>query len=140
YTNYPPAEGILELRESVGSFIREREGIAYTPAEILIASGGRRLIYALYRTIVDKGEKVIYTVPSWNNNHYVHFVEGAHVPIETTAEHGFMPTAAQIKPLLEGAARLALCSPLTPTGTVIAKSQLEEICDAVWEENERRGE
>lgn len=140
YTNYPPAEGILELRESVGNFIREREGIAYTPSEILIASGGRPLIYALYRTIVDKGERVIYTVPSWNNNHYVHFVEGVHVPIETVAETQFMPTAAQIRPLLEGASLLALCSPLNPTGTCFTKEQLEAICDAVLEENTRRGE
>lgn len=140
YTNYPPAEGMLELRESVGHFLREREGIDYAPSEILIASGGRPLIYALYRTIVDKGEKVIYTVPSWNNNHYVHFVEGAHVPIETTAAEQFMPTADQIKPLLEGASLLALCSPLNPTGTSFSKAQLEAICDAVLEENARRGE
>ena len=63
YTNYPPAEGLLELRESVGRFVGEREGIHYSPSEILVASGGRPLIYALYRSIVDKGEKVIYAVP-----------------------------------------------------------------------------
>jgi aspartate aminotransferase len=140
YTNYPPAEGLLELRESIGKFIQEREGITYSPSEILIASGGRPLIYALYRTIVDQGERVIYTVPSWNNNHYVHFVDGEHVTIETTAGDQFMPTAAQIKPHLGGATLLALCSPLNPTGTSFAKDQLEAICDAVLEENNSRGE
>ena len=53
YTTYPPAEGILELRQSVGSFINEREGMDYKPSEILIASGGRPLIYSLYRAVVD---------------------------------------------------------------------------------------
>ncbi len=138
FTTYPPAEGILELRESVGQFIRDKEGISYTPSEILIAAGGRPLIYALYRTIVDKGEKVIYAVPSWNNNHYVHFVEGQHVTIETTPEHRFMPTAAQIRPLLKGATLLALCSPLNPTGTSFSKTELTAICDAVLEENNSR--
>lgn len=139
YTNYPPAEGILELRESVSRFIGEREGIHYSPSEILIASGGRPLIYALYRSIVDKGEKVIYAVPSWNNNHYVHFVEGRHVTIETTPEQQFMPTADQVKPLLGDATLLALCSPQNPTGTAFSKEELQAICDAVAEENARRG-
>jgi aspartate aminotransferase len=138
FTTYPPAEGMLELRESVGQFISEREGIHYSPGEILIASGGRPLIYALFRAIVDKGEKVIYAVPSWNNNHYVHFVEGEHVRIETTPAQQFMPTAAQIKPLLKDATLLALCSPQNPTGTVFSQTELQSICDAVVEENLRR--
>jgi aspartate aminotransferase len=140
YTNYPPAEGILELRESVGKFIGERLGLQYSPAEMLIASGGRPLIYALYRSIADKGEKVIYAVPSWNNNHYVHFVEGQHVTIEAGPEQQFMPTAAQILPLLGDATLLALCSPLNPTGTTFSKSELQAICDGVVEENLRRGD
>lgn len=139
YTNYPPAEGILELRESVGKFIGQREDIHYGPAEILIASGGRPLIYALYRSIVDKGEKVIYAVPSWNNNHYVHFVEGEHVKIDTTPEQQFMPTAAQIRPYLKDATLLALCSPQNPTGTTFSKAELQAICDDVAGENARRG-
>lgn len=139
YTNYPPAEGILELRESVGRFLGAREGIHYTPSEILIASGGRPLIYALYRSIVDKGEKVIYAMPSWNNNHYVHFVEGQHVTIETTPEQQFMPTAEQVRPLLGDATLLALCSPQNPTGTTFSKTELQAICDAVVEENAKRG-
>lgn len=139
YTNYPPAEGILELRESVGRFIGQRENIHYGPSEILIASGGRPLIYALYRSIVDKGEKVIYAVPSWNNNHYVHFVEGEHVKIDTTPEQQFMPTAAQIRPYLKDATMLALCSPQNPTGTTFSKEELQSICDDVAAENARRG-
>lgn len=138
-TNYPAADGIIELRKAVGALIHEREGLDYDPAgEILISAGGRPLIYATYRTIVDKGEKVIYAVPSWNNNHYTHFVEGGHVAIEATPENNFMPTAAEIKPHLQGASLLALCSPLNPTGTTFSREQLEAICDMVLEENEKR--
>ena len=140
FTNYPPAEGIMALRESVSSFIREREGLDYNANEILIAAGGRPLIYALYRALVDKGDKVIYSVPSWNNNHYVHFVEGQHQAIETTAQNNFMPLADDIKPHIREAAFIALCSPLNPTGTIFKREDLEEICDLVLEENKQRGE
>jgi aspartate aminotransferase len=139
YTNYPAADGILELRQAVSSFIKEHEGLQYEPNEILISGGGRPLIYAIYRTIVDRGEKVIYAVPSWNNNHYTHFVEGEHAALETFPEENFMPTGATLKPLLKGSTLLALCSPLNPTGTVFSKQQLEEICDLVIAENKSRG-
>ncbi len=140
FTTYPPGEGILALRESVSKFISDREGVDYNANEILIAAGGRPLIYALYRALVDKGDKVIYSVPSWNNNHYVHFVEGEHAVIEAKAENNFMPLAEDIKPHLKGAALIALCSPLNPTGTIFKKKELEDICDMVLQENMERGD
>jgi aspartate aminotransferase len=138
YTTYPPAEGILELREAVITFIKERENLDYTTSEILIAAGGRPLIYTAFRAIVDKGDKVIYPVPSWNNNHYVHFNDAEHVVVECKMENNFMPTAAAIKPHIKGAALIAVCSPLNPTGTTFTKKELEEICELIVEENESR--
>jgi aspartate aminotransferase len=140
FTNYPPADGILELRKAVGEFIAEHEHLNYDPAkEIVISCGGRPIIYATFRTILDRGEKVIYATPSWNNNHYTHFLEAEHVVLETKAENDFMPTAAELKPLLKGATLLALCSPQNPTGTAFGKQQLEDICDLVIAENKSRG-
>lgn len=139
WTTYPPADGIVALREAVSRFISEREGLEFNINEILIAAGGRPLIYALYRAIVDKGDKVLYAVPSWNNNHYVHFTEGQHQVIETTEKDNFMPTAESLRPHIKGAALLALCSPLNPTGTIFKKEELEAICDLVLEENYSRG-
>lgn len=140
FTTYPPAEGILSLRQSISTFINEREGLDYDASEVLVAAGGRPLIYALYRALVDKDEKVIYSVPSWNNNHYVHFVEGVHEVIEGKPENNFMPTADDIRPHIKGAALIALCSPLNPTGTIFKKKELEDICDMVLQENAERGD
>lgn len=137
-TTYPPADGIAPLREAVAGFIREFEGLDYAPDEILIAAGGRPLIYGVYRAIVDKGDKVIYPVPSWNNNHYVHFTEGEHVLIEAGVDNNFMPTAEQIAPHIKDAVLIAVCSPLNPTGTVFKKEELEKICDLILDENKRR--
>ena len=120
WTTYPPAEGLLALRESVCEFIKERAGLEFTVQEVLIAAGGRPLIYALYRAIVDAGDTVIYSVPSWNNNHYVHLTDAEHCVIECTAENNFMPLAKDIAPHISNAALLALCSPQNPTGTVFS--------------------
>lgn len=140
FTNYPAAEGNLDLREAVISFTKQEEGLDYGVSEVLVASGGRPLIYAVFRAVCDAGDKVIYAVPSWNNNHYTHFVGGQHVVVEASAENNFMPTAADIEPHLKEATLISLCSPQNPTGTTFKKEELEAICDLVIEENNRRGE
>ncbi len=140
FTNYPAAEGNLDLREAIISFVKDEEGLNYNLNEVLVASGGRPLIYALFRAICDKADKIIYAVPSWNNNHYTHFVSGEHIVVEAGAESNFMPTAASIAPHIKEAALIALCSPQNPTGTTFTKEELEAICDLVIEENERRGD
>lgn len=139
FTNYPAAEGNLDLRESIKKYIADTEKLDYQNNEILVAAGGRPLIYAVFRAVCDENDKIIYAVPSWNNNHYTHFVKGEHVVVQATAENNFMPTAADIAPHVQGASLIALCSPQNPTGTTFRKKDLEDICDLVIAENNRRG-
>lgn len=138
YTNYPPADGLFELRNAVATFVAEHQGVYYAPSEIQIASGGRPLIYSLFKTIVDRDDKVIYAVPSWNNNHYTAMNHGTHCTIDAYPENNFMPTVDDIKPHIPGAALLCLCTPQNPTGTTMSKETLEGICDMILEENSRR--
>ncbi len=139
-TNYPPANGLLSLRKAVAKDIKSRWNLDYSPEDILVSGGSRPLIYATFKTIVDEGDKVVYAVPSWNNNHYAYLTSANAVELEVTPEDNFLPTADVITPHLEGAVLLALCSPLNPTGTMFTKEQLSEICEAVIAENKKRGE
>jgi aspartate aminotransferase len=139
-TNYPAANGIAELRDAVAQFIRKHQGLTYSKDDYLIAGGARPLIYAAYQTLVDPGDTVLFPVPSWNNNHYTHLSHAKQVFIETLPENNFMPTAAELKPFIQEANLLALCSPLNPTGTAFSELQLREICELVITENKRRGE
>jgi len=138
FTNYPLGEGNLDLRQSIKHFVSTFQGLDYDANEILVASGGRPLIYALFRAVCDKGDKIIYAVPSWNNNHYTHFVDGEHIVIEAKAENNFMPTADEIRPYIKEASFLSLCSPQNPTGTTFRKKDLQAICDMIVEENASR--
>jgi aspartate aminotransferase len=139
-TSYPAAEGVLDLRKSVSQFIRDWEGLEYTSNEIQIASGGRPLIYTVFKSIVDKGDKVIYGVPSWNNNHYAHMTDAEHCVIQCTAENNFMPTPDDIRSNIKGATLICICTPQNPTGTTLSQNALAEICDLILEENKQRGE
>jgi aspartate aminotransferase len=138
-TNYPPADGVLTLRESVADFLKSRMGLDYAAKnEILISGGSRPLIYATYLALIDAGDKVVFPAPSWNNNHYVHLLGANGVSVATLPENNFMPTAAELKPHLKGASLLALCSPLNPTGTMFSEQGLREICELVIAENKSR--
>lgn len=137
-TNYPPADGLLTLRESVASFMQDRHGIDLDTKEILISSGSRPIIYATYLALVNPGDTVVYPAPSWNNNHYCDLIGAKGIAVASRADNNFMPTAEDLRPYLKGAALLALCSPLNPTGTMFSQKDLEEICDLVIEENKNR--
>jgi aspartate aminotransferase len=137
-TNYPAANGIAALRESIARFIHTFQGLDYSASDYLVAGGARPLIYAAYQTLVDPGDKVVFPVPSWNNNHYTHLSHANQVFVETKPENNFMPTAAELEPHLKEATLLALCSPLNPTGTVFTREDLYGICELVMAENKRR--
>jgi aspartate aminotransferase len=138
HTNYPQANGMEVLRESVSNYIEKRQGIKYTKDDILISGGARPLIYAAYRALVNKGDKVIFPIPSWNNNHYTYLNFATPVIVEAKSENKFLPTADDLRPHVQDASLIALCSPLNPTGTSFSKRALLEICDLVIEENKRR--
>ena len=139
YTTYPLAAGELDLREAIANYYHEQLGFDYSVNEIQVSCGGRPLIYAIFRAVVDEGDKVIYAIPSWNNNHYTHMTWAKHCMIDTHPEHGFLPTASDIEPHLKDAALLCLCSPQNPTGTILDPDELRKICDLVVKENDRRG-
>jgi aspartate aminotransferase len=137
-STYPPPNGLESLRTAVRDFYQRRLGLDFPVQSILIASGARPAIYALYRAVVDPGERVVFGVPSWNNDYYCQMLGALPVMIECDASTGFLPTAELLRPHVRGARLLALNSPLNPTGTVFTAEQLADICDLVLEENERR--
>jgi aspartate aminotransferase len=137
-TNYPPSDGVLELRQAVQRFYERALGLKYPLEGILIAGGARPIIYGTFRTVLDGGQKVLYPVPSWNNNHYTHMMAAQGVVVATDADAGFMPTVEQLAPHFKGARLLCLCSPLNPTGTMIDPGALKAICERVVAENRER--
>lgn len=138
-SSYPPATGMDVLRRGVKEFYRERLGLDYPLESILVVGGARPAIYALYRALVDPGDKVVYGGPSWCNDYYCQIVGAEVAVVQAEPGNGFLPTADQLRPHLRGARLLALNSPLNPAGTMFTAEQLGDICDAVLEENARRG-
>jgi len=137
-TNYPPSDGVKELRQAVVKLYADELGLTYPIEATLIAGGSRPIIYAAYAAVVDPGDTVIYPTPSWNNNHYTYLMKGRAVELVVGPETNFLPTAAQLKPHVRDARLICICTPLNPTGTVMAREEVEAIARLVVDENERR--
>ena len=137
-TNYPPSNGVAPLREAVRRFYERALGLTFPAASVLVTSGSRPGIYGTFRTVVDAGDRVVFPVPSWNNNHYCYLTGGVPVPVATTRDTAFLPTRELLAPVIRGARLISLNSPLNPTGTAFTAEALGGICDLVLEENARR--
>ena len=137
-TNYPPADGLLELRTAIRDHYERSFDLNYSVSSVVVGSGARPVLYAAYQCLINEGEKVLAPAPGWNNDNFGQLVGANLVSIPSRPEDGFMPTADSLRPHLDGARLLVICSPMNPTGTLIRKKQLEDICDLVIEENMRR--
>ncbi len=140
HTNYPPSDGVPELKQAIRRLYERGLGLRYPLSSIVVQSGGRPGILATYMALIDPGERVLYPLPSWNNNHYCHLVGAVPVEVPTGPETGFLPTAEQLAPHVRDARLLCLNTPLNPSGTVMSADHLGEICELVLAENRRRAE
>jgi aspartate aminotransferase len=137
-TNYPTPEGMLALRQAISDYVARTAGVRYPVDAIVVCSGGRPVLYGAYRAIVNPGDKVLFSVPSWQNDAYSWLTGGESIVIESTEATGFQPTAEEFAPHLSEAAMVCICSPGNPTGTVMSEQQLGDILRAVVAENRTR--
>lgn len=137
-TNYPNPEGIPSLRQAISDYVFRSSGVRYPLDAIVVCSGGRPVLYGAYRAVVNPGDKVLFSVPSWQNDAYSWLTGGESIVVESGVETGFQPTADQFRPYLSEVAMVCICSPGNPTGTVMSREQLTGILEAIVEENRKR--
>ncbi len=138
HTNYPPSDGIPELKEAIAEYYADELGLEYSAGSVCVGSGARPPIYAAWRMFVEPGDRTVSCRPMWNVSYYAHLVQSEHVFLETSAETNFFPTVEQVAEVLPGTRLLVLNSPLNPTGTMIDEEVLRGIAQAVVDENKRR--
>jgi aspartate aminotransferase len=137
-TNYPNPEGLPVLRQAISDYVFRTAGVRYPLDSIVVCSGGRPVLFGAYHAIVNRGDKVLFSVPSWQNDAYSWLTGGESIVVEASPSTGFQPTVDQFRPHFNEAVMVCICSPGNPTGTVMSREQLEDILTAVVEENRRR--
>ena len=137
-TNYPPADGVPELKAAIARLVGRRWGMEVSADWVCVGSGARPPIYAAWRLFVSPGDRTVSFLPMWNVGYYAHLTGADHTFVPTTAESGFFPTVEQVREAIRGARLVVINSPLNPTGTMIDPEVLRGIAQALVEENAGR--
>ena len=136
-TGYSHNAGLLELRESVSRFFRQKYGFLYDPTtEVLITSGASEGIDSTLRTILEEGDEVILPAPIYSGYEPVIRLAGAKPVYLDTSQTGFVPDAAALERLItERTKAVILNYPSNPTGATLSRETMDDLVAVLSKHN-----
>ncbi|MDR1997547.1 MAG: aminotransferase class I/II-fold pyridoxal phosphate-dependent enzyme [Candidatus Margulisbacteria bacterium] len=131
-TSYTSNWGLLELRTAVAGYLQKYR-LSYDPAaEILITFGVSEAVDIILRSILNPGDEVIVAEPCYVSYQPLVALAGGKTVSLDTSRTKFIPSAREIEKLITPQTKaLFLCYPNNPTGTTIAKAELQKIAALV---------
>lgn len=137
FTRYTPSAGIPELREAICRKLMRDQGLSYTPAQIVVATGGKHALYDIFQAIINPGDEVIIPAPYWvSYPEQVKLAGGVPVFVETSAEDGFELRPEELEKLLTPKTKaIVLNSPNNPTGAVYSEACLRKLADVLMDKD-----
>src|SRR5215211_3546218 len=132
-TKYTPVSGIVPLREAIARKFKRENGLDYKPAQTIVGTGGKQVIYNALLATLNPGDEVIVPTPYWvSYPEMVGLCGGTAVFVETTMEHSFKlqpePLERAITPKTKW---IILNSPSNPSGAAYAWDEMKAITDVL---------
>jgi aspartate/methionine/tyrosine aminotransferase len=127
---YTPDEGLLELREELALYLRQKSGIDANPQdEIVITAGANNAFAGAILTLVDPNQNVIMPSPYYFNSVMAVRLAGAKVK-EVPTNGAFQPRVEDIEAAIDKKTRaIFMITPNNPTGAVYDKTTLDAVVD-----------
>ncbi len=128
-SQYTQALGLPALRDAISDWYASRFGLAIDAGRIVVTAGASAALQLACLTLIEAGDEVLMPDPSYPcNRQFVHAAEGRAVMIPSGPDQRFQLSAAQVEGHWNPATRgVLLASPSNPTGTSIARDELERI-------------
>jgi aspartate aminotransferase len=132
FTRYTPAAGIPELREAICARYKGQYGVDITPAEVLLANGGKQALFNAALALFNDGDEVITHAPYWPTiPEQVKLVGAKPVIVQTRADEGFaLHPDAMIAAITPKTKAIIVNSPCNPTGGLVDEATLTPIVEA----------
>jgi len=134
-SQYTPATGLPALRDAISGWYATRFGLDIDPARIVVTAGASAALQLACLALIEAGDEVLMPDPSYPcNRQFVQAAEGTAVLLPSGPAERFQLSAAQVQAAWGPATRgVLLASPSNPTGTSIARDELERIARFVRE-------
>lgn len=137
-TFYTSNAGLMTLREEISKYIERTQDIRYNPKdEIIVTVGGSEAIDIALRALINDGDEVIIPQPSYVSYAPCSYLAGGkNVIINLKAENNFKLTAQELENAITDKTKiLVLPYPNNPTGAIMDKNNLEQICKIILEKD-----
>jgi aspartate/methionine/tyrosine aminotransferase len=132
-THYTPALGLPELRAAIAEYYQRKFNIKLEPRRIVVTPGASGALQLALSVLADPGDQVLLSDPGYPCNRNIAQVlgiEGVSVPVSADTQYQF--DAQHIDEYWNENARAAMiASPSNPTGTMVGRSQMKALIDAV---------
>lgn len=143
---YPPMNGIPELREAVAHWYQRQQGLVLDPAEVIVTSGATEALAASLLALIAPGDEVLVFEPLYDA--YVPLIAragGIARPLRLVLPEGRLDLQGLVDSITPRTRLLVLNDPLNPLGTRMHPSDLAfiadtcvacnliAVCDEVWE-------
>lgn len=131
-THYPENNGQLYLRQAIADFERRKNGLDYTPDEVVVTIGATEALFTALFGIIDPGDEVIVPVPAYVlYEQVINLCRGSFVPLQT-GDTAFQITRERLEAAITPKTKaIILTSPNNPTGCIHTKETLDVIADVL---------
>lgn len=127
-THYPENNGRQSLREAISQFEAERNGLVYSPEEIIVTIGATEALYASLYTILNPGDEVIIPTPAFSLYESIVRLCRAVPVMLPTEQNQFQISGEQLAAAITPRTKaVVLTSPNNPTGCVYTQETLDGI-------------
>lgn len=132
---YPPAVGLVALRQAVSDHARTFYGLDYDPQdEVVITSGATEALAACILAVTGPGAEVVLIEPAYDSYRPIAQAAGAVIKTVTLEPPGWTLTEDALRAAIGPKTRVVLLnSPHNPTGRVLHPAELDALAKVVLE-------
>jgi aspartate aminotransferase len=128
-TKYPPQDGTPALKAAVQRKFKRDRNLDYELDEIMVANGGKQVIYNAYMATLNEGDEVVIPAPYWAAYGLMARIAGA-VPVHVTCpqNNGFKLRPEDLDAAITPRTKWVILNlPNNPTGAACTRQELEAI-------------
>jgi aspartate aminotransferase len=132
-TKYTAVDGIPELKAAIVAKFARENGLAYTPAEISVGTGGKQVLYNALMATLNPEDEVLIPTPYWVSYPDMVLLAGATpVFVDASVKSGFKVTAAALEAAITPRTKWFIFnSPSNPSGAAYTRAEIREIADVL---------
>jgi aspartate aminotransferase len=132
-TKYTDVSGTPALKAAVIAKFKRDSGLEFKPEEILVATGGKQVIFDALLATINAGDEAIIPAPCWvSYPDIVELAEGKPVIVPCGENQGFKMRAEQLEAAVTPKTKwFILNNPSNPTGAAYSAEELRPICDVL---------